>query len=691
MASNSDPTDTDGPNALPRDRPPNNISDTAEPDSKENFSLPPDDQPYIQKKLLANHLSRCAENTKFFNGSFSAVYFAANSVDDMQDKDNLDEISREGAIGQITGNGCGFLLDIIIYYVGKKLLKKTTRNELKNKQEDTIDNPLYRIFKTLASFGMALGEAIGSFCGPVLPNLGKKMLTGVVSNILAIAFGLLAFPYYFLIEIPLSKMSKYARNDKVGPDGLMKVAKASFSTGTAVGQIGEHSNKISTPIAAMAAFVLSLIIIPINKYYNRKKRTTDNEAYRVKKRVKVPVYDRDGELLYDEDGLVMKTDKIDPHTGKAVLEDVKVAGNYVVLKPLHSNSKSLYRTNYTRTGLIIGAALGTIFGGILSFFVPIPFLEAQKAFTIFFGGIGSVLGAVVLSVTGHRISQRFHGEKESDNSWDFVTRTTSYTGGSIGALLGFFIPLPCTTIIGVAIGTAIGSVVGWAAGLCVTPLARRIEPVEEWAKASSTLSWTQRVGTGSNLGAMIFGTIGLFVGVFFGGPLGLFGGLTVGAAIGGLLGTFAALVYDAKGRELLWQGMNKFKHWIFNTTPSIPVSAKTSTPSPVPGVKNKDCSTARISQGLPLGTQDEGNLLELNLDADADADATSNAAPINVVAERQNGLQKPTNDDGKMSTGAMTASIWAENNRASFRANKPAIAEIAARRLSLKASEENPQ
>jgi MFS family permease len=354
-------------------------------------------------------------------------------------------------------------------------------------------NPLYRNFKTLAAAGTELGIVIGDL---------SRMPQVLATAIFALVLGVLAIPYWlyrehYYKETPVELLNK---DYKTGVDGWSKYAKTFLVFGMYVGEaigvfIALASSSLEVmrtlmfvgAIGSVVAFLVGLISVPIiNKLTNG--------------------------------GLVTK--------------------------------KDVYRNNYVRSGITLGIALGSTFGYfllplILPALAPLATLAVGAAF-------GSILGGIAIGVYGGRITQyiqvNWHVIEDTDNSWDYATRNSSYLFGFAGAVIGFFVPVPGGALVGAAIGNAIASVVGWGLGLYVIRQARLTSREEQKAL---TLPWTQRIANGTMIGSMVGASLGFCLGLI-GGAGGAVMGATLGFSAGAIAGGFAYGLWDKKARQLIY-------------------------------------------------------------------------------------------------------------------------------------------
>src|SRR6185437_10585821 len=115
-----------------------------------------------------------------------------------------------------------------------------------------------------------------------------------------------------------------------------------------------------------------------------------------------------------------------------------------------------------------------------------------------------------------KITQEVHKGVPSQNTWDYANRATATLFGSVGAILGFIVPIPGASVL---FGAVFGFV-GWHLGFSVIHTAREIEPTD----TKSIMPWSIRVGVGSTVGATIGGALFFVAGLVVGGPLGAMAG-----------------------------------------------------------------------------------------------------------------------------------------------------------------------
>jgi hypothetical protein len=390
-------------------------------------------------------------------------------------------------------------------------------------------NPLYRAFKTLATAGTQLGFVFADL--RFLPQILSVALFSLV-------LGTLALPYWLYRRYFTNPETEYPNHDyRVGKEGWSKYAKTflifGLYLGEAVGNIvsfvfrGDYLRNIALfgAIGSVLAFLSGLIAVPlINKFYHKKLLSDKNDAF---------------------------------------------------------------RNNYVRSGITFGVAVGSVIGFVLGSLL-FPGMGSIAGMAVF-AAFGSVIGGVTLGVYGENITlyirKKWLVSEDTDNSWDYASRNSSYFFGFIGATIGFFIPVPGGSIVGAAIGTAIGSTVGWLAGFLVIHQARKISLEEHKAQS---LPWTQRVANGTMVGSMVGATLGFVLGLAIAGPIGAVSGTALGFSSVAILGGLAYGLYDKTARTML-----RLYYRYLRETP-LPMEENTSTISPAPTTG----STQVIAQSL---------------------------------------------------------------------------------------------
>lgn len=392
----------------------------------------------------------------------------------------------------------------------------------------TSTNPFYRNFKVLANFGWQVGAVVVMALG-IQDNNKKRIMAGLFSDIFCLVFGLLAFPYWLirekLLKIPAGSAHQYGIT---GIEGWSKYARTALAFGTSLGTvIGgilaaglKHASTSAVSlsinfwggIVGISSFAAGLILVPVINWVTSKFRKNQR-----------------GILAAPE--LPANADDVQTNKKKY--------------------NKDWYRNNYTRSGMTLGGGVGALLGIALGRFVFTPILAGN-----IFAAAFSVIFGILLSVFGHDIYKKLHPKTEvqdTENSWDYVTRSTANVFGFVGAAIACIIS-PGSALLVLPVGTAIGGLVGWIAGLGVMWVARKVSPLE---KPADTAPWTQRITTGTNIGSIVGGTLGIalaFVGVFS-GPVGMVLAISLVGAIGAIIGAAVGVLADQKGRDMVCDGL----------------------------------------------------------------------------------------------------------------------------------------
>lgn len=428
-------------------------------------------------------------------------------------------------------------------------------------------NPLYRTFRTLGKFGAQTGIIVSYFLGGNDRNK-QRLISYILSNAFALVAGLFAFPYWLIREkilrIPPNSKHKY---DLTALEGWSKYARTAQALGTGIGQaigglvIGAAQNASAAAtsfsiafwggIVGLGSFVIGVVAVPVINWVSSK-------------------FTRDGKGI------------------------------------LTSDSKNIYRNNYTRSGIILGSAVGACLG----LFIGNWSFGLVMAATIF-SALGSVVGGIALSIYGHKIHKKLHplpaGKTEADedieNSWDYVSRSSASVFGFIGAAVVCAIN-PAAALMLAPIGAAIASGIGWVLGLLVMRKARQL-PGNEAEKKADTLPWTQRITMGANIGSIIGSAIGVavgFAGFVLAGPAGVILAVSLFGAIGALVGGICGALYDKQARSLIYQGIKS----IIGKGPShdLKPAGNTLAPSPSPNNGQSLSSSARALVRLPVNLKD---------------------------------------------------------------------------------------
>lgn len=469
-----------------------------------------------------------------------ADWFFKESVTDQ----NQVEVENELEAGVLIGNASGFIIAGILRYLTKKYYKGGK----------TVPNPFYRAFKTLSSaVGVPLGNIL-SYCLSSIPVLNsfpdmQKFISNVLVDIVTIAVGLLTIPYWIINQLFNKKAAKEQEKNpkpaiilaRVGEsDGWSKYAKAAFIYGTFWGQVilavgvGIAREALTSAkllvggaIGGLASFILSVFLVPL---VNKLTLKTVSDNTKPGKTVKL--------------GFFMRQDKED------------------------------FRTNYVRSAANLGLALGGCIGAIIgTYLLPGPGTMVGLTLGSAIGGlIVGTLGGVYGSRVLKYIHRKFKMDRDTDNSIDFTTRSCSYLFGFLGSAVGIICALWCPlpglsglllAAAGSAIGGAVGSLIGWGAGVAIPKIARTRQPKEVLVKKldQPVLSWTQRVGYGSNaasVGLMLGFGLGFALIMAFGWPVtsAVIGAMicsNVCGFVGGVIGGFYKRKHITEAERMLKQ------------------------------------------------------------------------------------------------------------------------------------------
>lgn len=370
-------------------------------------------------------------------------------------------------------------------------------------QNKPSKNIFYRNLKTLFSVGFAFGALIASFLP--LPDAGKQFISYCIASIGSLVLGAFAIPYWWIRQYVLninSEENSKSTYSVTGDEGWSKFGKTLFVFGTTLGQLlgAAYSVAVKTPMAASIA--IGSGIVGVGSFFLGL--------------VMVPTINRISEAFGY--GKILKADKDD------------------------------FRNNYVRSGLTGGLTVGMAIGCIVGTFL-LPGLGSILGATIG-GAICSIAGGIFVGVKGHKISayikEHWNNNKQTDNGWDYATRTMSLAFAAVGTVIGLFVPLPGSTIFFANLFGAIG----WALAFPVVRLARRVQPNETNAKDCGSLPWTQRTAYGINIGTAIGATIGVVIGLA-GGPLGVWAMGTLCGAIGGIIGGLVKTLADKETRKTI--------------------------------------------------------------------------------------------------------------------------------------------
>ena len=451
----------------------------------------------------------------------------------------------------LVGNTIG---NFIAWLIGEQIIHRlcvyfALYTETKSK------NPLFRNFKTLASLGISLGTICATLSTTAMD---LRLVITIYSATASFIIGLSAFALrWYRQSLPLLPENKKNIDAQVGTEGWSKYGKIALIFGTSIGQsIGGYLSYVGGcdavtswenitiygAIAATISFFAVVALVPVVNYLTR------NQA------------------------------------------DETARGIWV------TNNKAVFNTNYIRSGMTLGAAIGTILGGLLA---PALMSGLSVPLGIAIGtGMVSIIFGMGLGIYGYKLSlyfQKMGFPVNSDNSWSFAARNTSSVFGLIGTAVACILCPGAALLQSAAIGSAISGLVGWFAGLWVIWKARQLEPDEEKAKATG-LPWTQRISTGANRGSTIGAFVGLILGLGVTGSLGLVGCILLVSALGGISGSIIEWIAEPVAQNLIWKALFGDSNM------------------PTVGTDGEDnMSTSRYNPEpevipLPLGNIDNGNM-----------------------------------------------------------------------------------
>lgn len=360
-------------------------------------------------------------------------------------------------------------------------------------------NPLYRNLKTLSSLGSALGMLLASLSSALFKRkLSFSLYSMLMGSVVAL--------YAFIIRQFDGAQDEASIDAQVGTEGWSKYAKTAFVFGSSIGQClggiisyiqncdartSLNNITLYSTIASVVSFVSVMLFVPLINYFTRKKNGIKTRG-----------------LLITED-------------------------------------RDVFNNNYVRSGIALGVAIGTILGGLLGPIIlsgicaPVAIAIAASALSIICG--------ICLGFFGQKLSiyfEKFWGvSHNTDNSWSYATRSTSYFFSCLGIVLTYAL-CPVAVLAHYAIiASAIASLIGWFAGLFIIWLGRKIEP-DETKTSATTLPWTQRLSIGTTRGAIIGAILGLAIGFLAIGPFGLIGWCILFSAVGGIVGGIKEIASD---------------------------------------------------------------------------------------------------------------------------------------------------
>jgi hypothetical protein len=307
--------------------------------------------------------------------------------------------------------------------------------------------------------------------------------------------------------------------------------------------------------------------------------------------------------------------------------------------------KNKARNNYWRTIITLTSALGAIPGYFLG---PTLFVAAGAAAPAMGAIAGGALLSVILGPTvgmfGWKITKALQDNKNwnvpanTNNSWDYATRTTSFLFGNLGVAIGLLVGGPAATILGnspeVILGGAIGGTIGWALGLATIYIARQIQE-EKIDENDPSLPWTQRIGLGNNIGTTIGLISGLGIGFVCGGPGGAAYGAMLGQASMGFVMGIAGALHNSETLRLLAKG------WGMLFSSASPVLSETKTPAlSSPAIVSRGLADAAAASSEMPGRQPSpppatpsGSDLSSPTDTDSDTELKHDANTLVGAAD----------------------------------------------------------
>lgn len=496
--------------------------------------------------LHANTDARPYEDWRFFGGAVAQAPIQYVGLKQNPQHEGYTSVDVDMQAGTAAGGIAGLMIALLIRLMGRRYYPY-------EKEQD----PLYRTFKTLASVGQSVGNVLGSF---IKISLVRKVAISFFGALFSLAFGLIALPIVYFRErekikkekeaeikakekeVREAKEAKEAHDIEANEAAIKKTHRRGIPEQPNQNIPPEFKNQVSisrvqsqNPIQSQKKPPKSIYQVGFEEGWSKYGKT--GQIYGISLGMSIA-------------GLCFLLGKhfaaLNAAASVAVGGAIGGVAGFVltviavpVVNKLFSNKwvvedrkdKEKFRNNYIRAGLAMGASLGSVAGFLIGTLL-FPGLGSMLGMTIG-GAIGGLVGGIAIGKFGERISRWFHGDKESDNSWDYAVRTADYTFGLLGAAIGFFVPIPGGVVIGAALGTAIGKVVGAVVGMITVKLARKYHPDEHKAEH---LPWTQRVANGTTIGMIIGAGIGALIGFFVGGPFGLIAGVIVGGSIAGFCG-----------------------------------------------------------------------------------------------------------------------------------------------------------
>lgn len=549
--------------------------------------------PNASKQDEYNYATRWIENSRFLGASARLPYDYIKET--RIDPTNPTIIDSQVQTGTVIGNSTGLFFGLFIHFICVKFKLYTPYSV----------NPLYRNFKTLANVGGTVGTLIANLL-PFSDNT-RKFFAAILTDISCITLGILALPYWlfyrnkndgcdlFLMSNPNTEnpsdsdykvsdgnhLYLYKTNDTDVFYYIQENGKPrKYEMKIVVKEISDSLNKATLNDPSKQKELSKCddrsITDAILSFTSQKKHTKNEwDTYTITGTEGWSKYGKTllvfGTSLGQIGGALFaylrQTSLVVARTSIAIWGGITAVGSFVlglILVPLinwcsekfsgekalvtSKEKKDVFRNNYIRAGMTLGLSLGTAIGFGLGAFLPFGSLIGATVG----GAIGSVILGIAIGIKGRQISEyvrvNWKISKDTENSWDYATRTTSYAFTSVGALIGFFLPVPGGMVAGVLLGGAIGGALGWFVGLPVIRQARQGGKKEEYLSAS--LPWTQRVATGVNLGTMLGAIVGLIIGAA-GGPLGIVAAVSLCSSIGGVLGSVVGTFYGKKVKPVL--------------------------------------------------------------------------------------------------------------------------------------------
>jgi hypothetical protein len=484
---------------------------------------------------------------------------------------------------RIIGLGIGLILSTLfafVWYIRRAFSKKNETLEETYKKYDTFKkqfNRWDRRGKAGVFFGNNLGQGIADVISQafffLMPNWLRMLLRTALGGLFGVICGLGAILFFH---------PESGRNSifHMGRDGWSRYAKVGMVLGNFIGAAVGVFLTVSGGLTAgmlmgmafggVIGFVLVAIAVPLVNFILKKNKAP----------APAPTPTNPSDV------------KPQPH---------------------------LYRTNYIRTGILAGAALGIIIAFTIGYFVaPLALLT----FVTVGAAIGATAGAIGFGVFGHAISKAISpvGDR-AFSSWDYGARTGFTAGNQNGlgiaifGILSLFGLDKCALCLRDLICSVFGLIGGTLAAVFDAHKARKLQSLDEKEfrkiKAENFIPWSQRVGTFITLGGFAGSVVGFIIGTLIGGPPGGMIGAMIGTGLGGLGGGGIAAKWGekiylkyAEFSTFLASKMTTMKKHIDDSLESIPPKVEISvkspmqrmrrllfTPAPIPAWKPKPHST----------------------------------------------------------------------------------------------------